>query len=208
MNYGYSQYVHPRNDHDRWASRGRQEHCGELLARQLGYLYFDTGVMYRALTWAALRRGVDPQAGAALAALARQLKIEVLPPLAADGRQYTVLADGQDVTWELRLPEVERYVSLVSSYPAVREVLRAQQRAIGLRGRIVMVGRDIGNIVMPDAALKSTWRRRWRNAHAAAPPRSAGVASTCGPTRCWRRSRARCSRPARDGAGLRRGGAA
>jgi cytidylate kinase len=127
---------------------------GELLARQLGYLYFDTGVMYRALTWAALRRGVDPRAGAALAALARELKIEVLPPLAADGRQYTVLADGQDVTWELRLPEVERYVSLVSSYPAVREILRAQQRAIGLRGRIVMVGRDIGNIVMPDAALK------------------------------------------------------
>jgi len=127
---------------------------GELLARRLGYLYFDTGTMYRALTWAAIQRGIDPRDGAALAALARELQILVLPPTAADGRQYTVLVDGQDVTWELRRPEVERQVSLASSYPAVREVMRAQQRAIGLRGKIVMVGRDIGNIVMPDAPLK------------------------------------------------------
>jgi cytidylate kinase len=127
---------------------------GELLARRLGYLYFDTGTMYRALTWAALGRGVDPRDGTATAALAHMLDIQVLPPTVADGRQYTVLVDGEDATWELRRPDVERQVSLAASYPAVREVMRARQRAIGLRGRVVMVGRDIGNIVMPDAALK------------------------------------------------------
>jgi CMP/dCMP kinase len=127
---------------------------GELLARRLGYLYFDTGTMYRALTWAALRRGVDPADGMATAALAHTIAIQVLPPTVADGRQYTVLVDGEDVTPELRLPEVERYVSRAASYPEVRAAMRAQQRAIGQQGRVVMVGRDIGNIVMPDAALK------------------------------------------------------
>jgi cytidylate kinase len=127
---------------------------GELLARRLGYLYFDTGTMYRALTWAALRRGVDPADRAATATLARSIDIQVLAPTIADGRQYTVLVDGVDATAELRLPEVERHVSRAASYPEVREAMRAQQRAIGQRGRVVMVGRDIGNIVMPDAALK------------------------------------------------------
>ncbi len=127
---------------------------GELLARRLGYLYFDTGTMYRALTWAALRRGIDPADGVATSALARAIDIQVLAPTVADGRQYTVLVDGEDATSELRLPEVERHVSRAASYPEVREAMRSQQRAIGQRGRVVMVGRDIGNIVMPDAALK------------------------------------------------------
>src|SRR5689334_19549110 len=127
---------------------------GELLARRLGYLYFDTGLMYRALTWAALRQGIDLADPAATAALARQLDIQMLPPTAADGRQYTVLVDGHDATWELRRPEVEQQVSLAASYPAVREVMRARQREIGLRGHVVMVGRDIGKIVMPEAPLK------------------------------------------------------
>jgi cytidylate kinase len=127
---------------------------GELLARRLGYLYFDTGTMYRALTWAALRRGIDPRDSVAMAALAHAIDIQVVPPTVADGRQYTVLADGQDATWELRLPEVERQVSQAASYPQVREVMRARQRAIGQRGCVVMVGRDIGNVVMPDAPLK------------------------------------------------------
>src|SRR6476619_3940408 len=74
---------------------------GELLARQLGHLYFDTGVMYRALTWAALQRAVDPSDGPAAAALARDLEIDLEPPTVVDGRQYTVLVDGQDVTWDL-----------------------------------------------------------------------------------------------------------
>jgi cytidylate kinase len=127
---------------------------GDLLARRLGYLYFDTGVMYRALTWAAQRRGVDPGDQAATAALARDLDIDLRPPTIDDGRQYTVLVDGEDVTWDLRRPVVDQQVSLVASHPAVRQILRARQRAIGLRGRVVMVGRDTGSVVLPEASLK------------------------------------------------------
>lgn len=127
---------------------------GCLLAERLGYLYFDTGVMYRAVTWAALGRGIAIEDEAAVTALARRLKIEVLRPTVDDGRQYTVLADGQDVTWDLRRPEVDRSVSPVSAYPGVRAALTIQQRRIGRRGRVVMVGRDIGTVVLPNADLK------------------------------------------------------
>jgi cytidylate kinase len=127
---------------------------GAQLARRLGYLYFDTGVMYRALTFIALRKGYDLYDGPTMEALAATLPIEVLPPTIDDGRQYTVLADGDDVTWAIRSPEVDANVSLASSYPGVRKAMVAQQRAIGLRGNVVMVGRDIGTVVMPDAALK------------------------------------------------------
>jgi cytidylate kinase len=127
---------------------------GELLARRLGYLYFDTGVMYRALTWAALGHSVDPGDEAAAAALARDLDIDIEPPTIADGRQNTIRVDGQDVTWDLRRPEVDQHVSRAARHPAVREILRARQRAIGMRGQVVMVGRDIGAIVLPEARLK------------------------------------------------------
>ncbi len=127
---------------------------GELLAQELGYTYFDTGVLYRALTYLALQRGVALDAPDDLVALAQGSRIEVLPPTVADGRQYTVIADGEDITWALRTPEVERYVSIVSAYPEVRDALREQQRMIGRRGRVVMVGRDIGSIIMPDADFK------------------------------------------------------
>ena len=72
----------------------------------------------------------------------------------ADGRQYTVLADGRDITWDLRRPDVDRYVSPVSAYPGVRVALTEQQRRIARAGRVVMVGRDIGTVVVPDADLK------------------------------------------------------
>lgn len=127
---------------------------GELLARQLGYTYFDTGVLYRALTYLALQNGVAVDAISDLVALAERTNIEVQPPTVADGRQYTVLADGEDITWALRTGEVERHVSQVSAYPAVRDALREQQRSIGRRGRVVMVGRDTGSVVMPDADFK------------------------------------------------------
>jgi cytidylate kinase len=127
---------------------------GEALAARLGYLYFDTGIMYRALTLAALRRGFPPGDAAQMAALARRIDIDIQPPTVADGRQNTVLVDGEDVTWDLRRPEVDRQVSLAASHPPVREVMRARQRAIGMRGRVVMVGRDIGTIVLPEAKLK------------------------------------------------------
>ncbi|MDQ2996759.1 MAG: (d)CMP kinase [Chloroflexota bacterium] len=127
---------------------------GLRLASALGHLFFDTGVMYRALTWAALGHSVDPGDEPAAAALARDLDIDVEPPTVADGRQYTIRVDGQDVTWDLRRPEVDQQVSRAARHPAVREILRARQRAIGMRGQVVMVGRDIGAIVLPEARLK------------------------------------------------------
>ncbi len=142
----------------------------ELLAHRLGYLYFDTGVMYRAVTWAALLRGIPIEDEPAVALLAEQLRIDVTPPTADDGRQYTVLADGVDVTWAIRTPEVDANVSPVSAYPGVRRALVAQQRRVAAGGRVVMVGRDIGTVVLPDADLKlyldasveERARRRWR----------------------------------------------
>jgi len=127
---------------------------GSLLAERLGYLYLDTGAMYRAVTWVALERGLDIGDQEALSALARSLEIEITRPGVNDGRQYTVLADGEDVTWEIRRPDVDRYVSPVSACADVRQALTEQQRRIGQRGRVVMVGRDIGTVVIPDAGLK------------------------------------------------------
>lgn len=127
---------------------------GKLVAERLGYLYFDTGVMYRAVTWASLERGIAISDEVAVTRLAQDLHIDVTRPTVADGRQYTVLVDGVDVTWEIRRPEVDAQVSPVSAYPGVRAALTAQQRRIGAGGRVVMVGRDIGTVVMPDADLK------------------------------------------------------
>lgn len=127
---------------------------GQLLAEKLGYLYFDTGVMYRAVTWAALVRGVPIEDEPAVTRLAETLRIDVIRPTVADGRQYTVLVDGEDVTWAIRTPQVDANVSPVSAYPGVRAALTAQQRRIGAAGQVVMVGRDIGTVVMPDADLK------------------------------------------------------
>jgi len=127
---------------------------GGLLAERLGYLYLDTGAMYRAVTWVALKRGLDIADEEAITALAEAIKIEVVPPTVEDGRQYTVYADGEDVTWQIRRQEVDANVSPVSAYVGVRRALTAQQRRIGQRGRVVMVGRDIGTVVMPDADLK------------------------------------------------------
>lgn len=127
---------------------------GALLAERLGYLYFDTGVMYRALTFAAMKAGLDLQDRAVVEELAHNIEIELLPPTVSDGRQYTVLVDGADVTNAIRGRDVERNVSLVAAYPGVRSELVRRQQAIGRRGHVVMVGRDIGTIVMPDAELK------------------------------------------------------
>jgi len=147
---------------------------GELLARRLGYLYFDTGVMYRAVTWAALDRGISIEDEAAVTALAEELRIDVVPPTGDDGRQYTVLADGVDVTWEIRSPAVNANVSPVSAYPGVRREMVRQQRRVAECGRVVMVGRDIGTVVLPDADLKvyldasveERARRRWKEERA------------------------------------------
>lgn len=126
----------------------------EKLAADLGYLYFDTGVMYRTVTLAALRRLNAVSGEAAVSDLAGTVKIDVRPPSVNDGRLYDVLLDGEDVTWAIRTPEVDRNVSQVSAYPVVRKEMTEQQRRIGGRGAVVMVGRDIGTVVFPDAHLK------------------------------------------------------
>ncbi|MEP7200213.1 MAG: (d)CMP kinase [Chloroflexota bacterium] len=127
---------------------------GELLAKRLDYLYFDTGVMYRAVTCMALRHRLDVNDEARVSALAEQIRIDVLPPSVADGRQNTILADGEDITHAIRSREIDANVSVVSSYRRVRDAMVRQQRAIGERGRVVMIGRDIGTVVLPAADVK------------------------------------------------------
>lgn len=127
---------------------------GKRLADELDYLFFDTGVMYRAVTWLALQRGLDMSDEAAITALAESVPIDVQPPSQADGRACDVIVEGQDITWQTRRPEVDANVSVVSAYAGVRRALSAQQRRIGQRGRVVMVGRDIGTVVLPEADLK------------------------------------------------------
>ncbi|MCC6568535.1 MAG: (d)CMP kinase [Anaerolineales bacterium] len=127
---------------------------GLRLAHALGYLFFDTGVMYRAVTWLALNRGMNVNEEHAVATLAETTPIDVAPASASDGRACDVIVEGKDITWETRAREVEAHVSIVAAYPGVRRALSAQQRRIGLRGKIVMVGRDIGTVVLPEADLK------------------------------------------------------
>src|SRR5438132_288394 len=106
---------------------------GALVAERLGYTFLDTGAMYRAVALAGLRRGIDPDDGPRLTDLARKLRIAIGPPTVRDGRPYTVLLDGADVTWPIRSPEVDRIVSQVARVPYVRDVMVEQQRAIADR---------------------------------------------------------------------------
>ena len=128
---------------------------GRLLAENLNFLYLDTGCMYRAVTWASLQHGIDVEDETAVTQIAQDIQIDIYPVRdEADGRHYTVLVDGHDITWQLRTPAVDANVSLVSSYLGVRQEMVKRQRAFGDRGAVVMVGRDIGTVVMPDAPLK------------------------------------------------------
>lgn len=126
----------------------------ELLAKKLGFFYFDTGVMYRAATLAALRAFQSVEEEEAVTRLTESTGIDVQPASIEDGRVMDVLLNGEDVTWQIRSSEVEQHVSKVSAYPGVRKALTEQQRQIGLRGNMVMAGRDIGTVVFPDARIK------------------------------------------------------
>ncbi|HUQ41658.1 MAG TPA: (d)CMP kinase [Candidatus Limnocylindrales bacterium] len=127
---------------------------GALVAERLGYLFLDTGAMYRGIALAAKRRGIDPDDAEKLAKLAREVRVLIGPPTKRDGRAYTVLLDGADVTWEIRDGEIDRIVSQVARVPAVRDAMVEQQRALAERGKLVMVGRDIGTVVLPKADRK------------------------------------------------------
>jgi cytidylate kinase len=127
-----------------------------IVAGRLGWLYFDTGAMYRAITYLALERDYSLTNGEVLGDLARSTTIEIEPPAAEkqDGRQYSVCIGDEDITWGLREQRVDQQVSTVAAHPAVRSALKEQQRRIGLRGHVIMVGRDIGTVVLPEAPLK------------------------------------------------------
>ena len=126
----------------------------EKMAASLNYLYFDTGVMYRAVTLAALDQLASVDNETEVTHLANEIDIDVQVPAVNDGRKYTVLVNGEDVTWRLHEARVDSNVSRVSAYAGVRKAMTDQQRAIGSRGNVVMVGRDIGTVVFPQAGLK------------------------------------------------------
>lgn len=120
------------------------------VAQVLGYVYIDTGAMYRALTLKAMRLGIDCNDTAALGALAAQTVIR----LVLDEQESRVLVDGRDVSREIREPEVSRRVSAVAAVPAVRQRLVELQRELARDGGVVMDGRDIGSHVLPAADRK------------------------------------------------------
>ena len=120
------------------------------VAGRLGYLHVDTGAMYRAITLKALRRGIDVRNAEAVERLAGQTEVR----LERGEGDVKVLLDGEDVTKQIRKPEVTKAVSAVSSYRKVREAMVREQRRIGKAGGIVLEGRDIGTVVFPRAELK------------------------------------------------------
>jgi cytidylate kinase len=127
---------------------------GQRLAKKIGYLFFDTGVMYRAVTLEAIESGIAVDDENACTTLAEETRIDIRPPSMSDGRLNDILINGEDKTWDIRKPEVDANVSVVSAYPGVRQALTLKQREIGLRGEVVMAGRDIGTVVLPESRLK------------------------------------------------------
>src|SRR6202050_2350229 len=136
------------------------------VAEMMGFVYVDTGAMYRAVALKALRREISFDAADALEALARETRIDLR---AQDGRQQVFL-DGEDVTVAIRTAEVAQAASKVAVIPGLRHVLVSEQRRAGQQGGVVMEGRDIGSVVFPDAGLKIFLtaspevraERRWR----------------------------------------------
>jgi cytidylate kinase len=125
------------------------------VARELDYLLVDTGAFYRAVTLAALRAGVVESDETAIVDTAQNLHLDITPDLAADERHYTMLLNGEDVTWAIRSMEVEAYVSRVAAMVGVRDVLNQSFRKLAAaHERVIMVGRDIGTVVLPTADLK------------------------------------------------------
>ena len=127
---------------------------GALVAEKLGYVWLDTGIMYRAVACEALETGVAIEDEKAVTLLAEGLDVDVVQASVEDGRQFDVLINGKDRTWEIRSNEVNGSVSEVSVYPGVRVAMTDLQRKIASRGHIVVLGRDIGTVVLPDADLK------------------------------------------------------
>jgi len=131
------------------ASSGKSS-VGTAAAKALGYRFCDTGLLYRAMTWLALKRGVTAGQVEALVALVPEVQLLDV----GDGRLAHVAVDGIDETVEVHSPEVDNHVSAYSRVAELRAALLHRQRAIAADGRIIMAGRDIGTVVLPDADLK------------------------------------------------------
>jgi CMP/dCMP kinase len=122
-----------------------------LVASRLGLTYIDTGAMYRALAWAAAREGISADDPARAVALLARTRIELIPE---HGGANRVLVDGRDVTSEIRTPEIGQLASQLSTFPEVRARMVARQRELARQGGVVMEGRDIQTVVLPDAEVK------------------------------------------------------
>lgn len=131
------------------ASSGKSS-VGAAAAREVGFRFCDTGLLYRAVTWLVLQREIDPADPAALVALVGEVELSADPL----GRLARVLVDGEDVTDRVHAPDVDRQVSEVARVAELRAALLQRQRAIASGGRIVVAGRDIGTVVLPHAGLK------------------------------------------------------
>lgn len=127
---------------------------GTIVANKIGYMCLDTGIMYRAVAFQALKEGIEIADEAAVTGLAERIDIDILHASSEDGRQFDVMINGEDHTWDIRTAAVNATVSEVSVYPGVRRAMTVQQRRIAEKGRIVMIGRDIGTVVLPNAELK------------------------------------------------------
>jgi len=124
----------------------------KILAKRLGFLYIDTGAMYRALTLKALNKNLDFKDEAKIIETAKNSVIELRQEAGTDN--LIVLLDGEDVTLEIRHPRVTEFVSIVAKIPQVREVMVQLQRRLGLNKDAVLEGRDIGTVVFPEAQIK------------------------------------------------------
>ena len=121
------------------------------LAARLGYLYVDTGAIYRTIGYYAFSNGIDPKDEAAVVASLPEIRVEMA--YGEDGLQHMLL-NGEDVTREIRLPEISMYASAVSAHPGVRSFLLEMQRQLARTNNVIMDGRDIGTVVLPDAKVK------------------------------------------------------
>jgi CMP/dCMP kinase len=145
----------------------------KALARRLGYLYIDSGAMYRAIAWKAVAQGISLDNPEEIGRLASVSRIDLVD----EEGQFKTLIDGEDVSREIRDPQVTRAASVVAAIPAVRRALVARQREIGVDGGVVMEGRDIGTQVFPnaevkfflDASVETRSRRRFRQYDSTAP---------------------------------------
>ncbi len=135
------------------AGSGKSSVCFAV-ARDLGYLFVDTGAFYRMITLAAIEAKCADGDEQQIVSIAVRRQMDLSPFLNEDGRQYTALLDGRDVTLDIRGALVESYVSRVSAMPRIRQIVNNLQRDVASRGNVIMAGRDIGTVVIPDADLK------------------------------------------------------